>query len=79
MGLRLVKINTGNQCYKEVQVSLNLNSNYLEYLVKVINMIQLCNSSIRIPKALDSLIILSKATVMLAVFKTRSLIHQQMV
>ena len=79
MGLRLVKINTGNQCYKEVQVSLNLNSNYLVYLVKVINMIRLCNSSIRIPKALDSLIILSKATVMLAVFKTRSLILQQMV
>jgi hypothetical protein len=75
----LDRTNMGNLVFKEVQVSLNLNSNYPAYLAKVTNMIQLCNSNIRIPKALDSLIILSKATIMLVVFKTHSQILRQMV
>jgi hypothetical protein len=60
-----LQINMDSLDFQEEQAYRNLSSNYLEYLVKVINTIQLCNSSInRQPKEHDSQTISNKAIIM---------------
>ena len=74
----LGKINTVNLVSKEEQVSRSLNSSYQAFLVRVINMIQLCNNNTKILRVLGSPTISSKEMEMLEEYKTRSPILQQM-
>lgn len=72
------RTNTVSQVSKEEPESLSLSSSCQAFLVRVINMTQLCNSSIKILRVHDSQTTLSKAITMLAVFKTRNQIVLQM-
>ena len=79
MDHHLDRINTGSLVSKEEQVSLNLNSNYLVYLAKVINMIRLCSNSTKILKVLDSQTISNREMEMLVEYKTLNQTLQQTV
>ena len=72
------RTNMVSQVSKEELESLSLSSSCQAFLVRVINMTQLCNSSIKILRVHDSQTTLSKAITMLAVFKTRNQIVLQM-